>query len=206
MVRNIPVRYTQDMLLKEWPNQGTYDFLYLPICIDRKRNASFCFINFVSEATAAGFQARWQKQRLEHFSARKPLDISAADVQGRDDNLLQIMRNKTFRIKNQYFQPAIFTGSERISMEDFLVSLNWQIKGLKLTKFRRDEQKQEDTPKVGQPEQDDHDNGVGSGLSDSPSAGGADAGDDDGDDVGIQIGASYLTPQVAAWPTSAVAV
>jgi len=145
MVRNIPVRYTQDMLLKEWPNRGTYDFLYLPICIDRKRNASFCFVNFVSEAAAAAFQARWQKQRLEHYSARKPLDISAADVQGRDDNLLQIMRNKTFRIKNLHFQPAIFTGPERISMEDFLVSLNWQIKGMKVTKFRSGEDKREAT-------------------------------------------------------------
>jgi len=130
MVRNIPVRYTQDMLLKEWPNHGTYDFLYLPICIDRKRNASFCFINFVTEAHATAFQAKWQKQRLDHYSARKPLDISAADVQGRDQNLLQIMRNKTFRIKNLHFQPAIFDGLERISMETFLA--NHDIKGLKM--------------------------------------------------------------------------
>merc|ERR1712079_807289 len=150
------------MLLKEWPNNNTYDFLYLPICIDRKRNASFCFVNFVNEAAAAAFQARWQKQRLDHYSARKPLDISAADVQGRDNNLLQIMRNKVFRIKNLHFQPAIFNGDERISMEDFLVSLNWQIKGMKLTKFRRDDGKDDrmidDAAGVGGDDDDDEAN------------------------------------------------
>jgi len=119
MVRNIPMRYTQDMLLVEWPPQGSYDFLYLPICIDKKRNASFAFVNFVTREAAQAFYRRWHKQRLEHYSARKPLDISPADVQGREENLLQIMRNKTFRIRNAHFQPAIFEGNERVSMEAF---------------------------------------------------------------------------------------
>mmetsp|Transcript_22435 Transcript_22435/g.41779 ORF Transcript_22435/g.41779 Transcript_22435/m.41779 type:complete len:474 (-) Transcript_22435:115-1536(-) len=128
MVRNIPVRYTQDMLLKEWPNNGEYDFLYLPICIGRKGNVSFAFINFVTEEAAYEFHARWHKQRLQHFSARKPLDISPAHVQGRDDNLLQIVRNKTFRIRNTHFQPAIFQGTDRINMEDFLERLDARLK------------------------------------------------------------------------------
>lgn len=141
MVRNIPVRYTQDMLLKEWPNRCTYDFLYLPICIDRKRNSSFCFINFVSEAFAIAFQSQWQRHRLDHFTARKPLDISPADVQGRDDNLLQVLRNKTFRIKNVHFLPVLFNGNRRVSIEEFLAGINWELKGMKLTKFQRDDQK-----------------------------------------------------------------
>jgi hypothetical protein len=125
MVRNIPVRYTQDMLLKEWPNDtGMYDFVYLPICIDRKRNASFCFINFVDTESALKFHTAWHKQRLQHFSTRKPLDISPADVQGRDENLLQIVRNKTFRIRNVHFQPAIFDGADRVSMEAFMDGLD----------------------------------------------------------------------------------
>lgn len=129
MVRNIPVRYTQDMLLKEWPNDtGMYDFLYLPICIDRKRNASFCFINFNSQESAIEFQQTWHKKRLANFSTRKPLDISPADVQGRDENLLQILRNKTFRIRNIHFQPAIFKGPERVTMEDFLEELDGRFK------------------------------------------------------------------------------
>merc|ERR1719247_1516737 len=113
------------MLLKEWPNAGeTYDFLYLPICIDRKRNASFCFINFIDTESALDFHKTWHKQRLQFYNTRKPLDISPADVQGRDENLLQIVRNKTFRIRNIHFQPAVFNGTERVSMEEFLEGLD----------------------------------------------------------------------------------
>jgi len=128
MVRNIPPRYTQDMLLKEWPNVGNYDFLYLPICIDKKRNATYAFVNFNDSELAEQFYSTWHKKRLQHFSTKKALDISPADVQGRDDNLLQIVRNKTFRIKNIHFQPAIFDGTERISLDEFLTDLDMRMK------------------------------------------------------------------------------
>jgi len=117
MVRNIPVRYTQEMLLKEWPNKGTYDFLYLPICIKKRCNTSFAFINFISPEEAREFAQKWHHERLLFFSARKPLDISLADLQGLEKNLLQCMNNKTSRIRNIRFQPAVFSGTERVSVE-----------------------------------------------------------------------------------------
>lgn len=123
MVRNIPVRYTQEMLLKEWPNRGTYDFLYLPICIKKKCNTSFAFINFISSELAREFAQRWHHERLLFFSARKPLDISLADLQGLEKNLLQCMNNKTSRIRNIRFQPAVFKGSERVSVESVMKDL-----------------------------------------------------------------------------------
>lgn len=128
MVRNIPVRYTQDMLLAEWPNDEVcrHDFLYLPIAIDRKRNVSFAFVNFVSTAGALAFYSRWQRRRLQHYNTQKPLDISPADVQGRDANLLQVVRHKTFRIRNSHFLPAIFDGKTglRIHIDDLRDSLD----------------------------------------------------------------------------------
>lgn len=120
MVRNIPVRYTQEMLLKEWPNKGTYDFLYLPICIKKKCNASFAFINFLTPEAAQAFAEKWHHERLVFFSSRKPLDISLADLQGLEKNLLQCMNNKTSRIRNVRFQPAVFKGDERISVDEVL--------------------------------------------------------------------------------------
>jgi len=121
MVRNIPVRYTQDMLLKEWPNDdGSYNFLYLPICIKRKCNASYCFINFVTPQAALAFATLWHHKRLMCFSSRKPLDISLADLQGLDANLSSCMRNKTSRIRNSHFQPVLFVGKRRVSIEEYL--------------------------------------------------------------------------------------
>eukprot|EP00441_Pelagodinium_beii_P017714 CAMPEP_0197672612 /NCGR_PEP_ID=MMETSP1338-20131121/79302_1 /TAXON_ID=43686 ORGANISM="Pelagodinium beii, Strain RCC1491" /NCGR_SAMPLE_ID=MMETSP1338 /ASSEMBLY_ACC=CAM_ASM_000754 /LENGTH=300 /DNA_ID=CAMNT_0043252741 /DNA_START=203 /DNA_END=1102 /DNA_ORIENTATION=- len=118
MVRNIPVRYTQEMLLKEWPNDdASYNFLYLPICIKRKCNASYCFINFVSHQAAVSFAANWHHKRLACFSSRKPLDISLAELQGLQTNLSSCMRNKTSRIRNSHFQPVLFAGKQRINIE-----------------------------------------------------------------------------------------
>lgn len=130
MVRNIPGRYTLDMLLKEWPNtDGAYDFLYLPMSIERKRNVSFCFLNFVTFNDAVNFAAKWQRRRLEHFRTRRPLDISAADLQGREENITQILTAKVYRIRNVHFQPAIFVGPVRVTLEKYLENHNLKLAG-----------------------------------------------------------------------------
>lgn len=47
MVRNIPVLYTQEMLLEEWPSDGSWDFLYLPRSNSGagRFNLTYAFIN-----------------------------------------------------------------------------------------------------------------------------------------------------------------
>jgi hypothetical protein len=85
VVRNIPSRYTAEMLLEEWPIMGTYDILYLPTHAARNRCAGYAFINFTSSAAAHAFRDTWRKQHLDHFrsSKNKALSISFS-VQGRD--------------------------------------------------------------------------------------------------------------------------
>merc|ERR1712059_101446 len=70
MIRNVPVLYTREMLLEEWPNQGTFDFLYLPFSCSTQRNLSYGFVNFTSEAAARAFVGKWQKKRLPRFTSR----------------------------------------------------------------------------------------------------------------------------------------
>lgn len=116
MIRNIPVLYTQEMLLMEWPNVNTYDFLYLPFSCNMQRNLTYAFVNFTSEAAASNFKNTWQKMRLAHYMTRKPLNISYADLQGRDENLLQLKKKRFWRIKVKQCQPIIFENGERISL------------------------------------------------------------------------------------------
>lgn len=94
MIRNVPVMYTQELLLEEWPNDGTYDFLYLPRSGAGRWNLSYAFINFVSEAYAVKFKDQWQKKRLANFSSKKPLNISFAEVQGLEANLAQLKKKR----------------------------------------------------------------------------------------------------------------
>jgi len=118
MVRNVPVMYTQEMLLLEWQNVGAYDFLYLPRT--GQTNLSYAFINFVSEAHAMAFKAQWHKKRMAHFTSRKPLNISFADVQGLEANILQLKKKRVRRIELRQCQPFITKGGRQFELAEAL--------------------------------------------------------------------------------------
>jgi hypothetical protein len=123
MIRNVPVLYTRDMLAAEWLNEGTYDLLYLPYCCNTQRNLSYAFINFTSEAAALTFVQKWQKQRLAHFSSRKPLNISFADVQGLEPNLLELKKKRVNRVKVEQCQPLIFSQGRAVPMVEAFAAI-----------------------------------------------------------------------------------
>jgi len=123
MIRNVPVLYTREMLLQEWPNEATYDFLYLPYSCSMQRNLSYAFVNFTSELAATAFMQQWQKKRLAHYTSHKPLNISFADVQGRDSNLWQLKKKRVKRIKINQCQPMIFENGHRVPLVDALKTL-----------------------------------------------------------------------------------
>lgn len=106
MIRNIPQLYTQEDLALEWPNNGTYDFFYMPISF--KGNKTYAFINFTTPESALAFKEKWDKKRLRRFQARRTLNISCADVQGQDANLWQLRKGQQWRLKNKECQPLIF--------------------------------------------------------------------------------------------------
>jgi len=118
MIRNVPVLYTRDMLAAEWANEGTYDFLYLPYCCNSQKNLSYAFLNFTSATAALAFVQKWQKKRLARFSSRKPLNISFADVQGLEPNLLELKKKRVNRVKVEQCQPLIFSNGRVVPMAE----------------------------------------------------------------------------------------
>jgi hypothetical protein len=120
MIRNIPTWYTQEMLLNEWPNDGTYNLLYLPFCFRTKKNLAFAFVNFTRAEYAEAFRERWHKKGLQQHTSRKLLDVSVADVQGQFDTLQKVTKHKSCRIRNAHYQPAIFVNDKRLTVEEYL--------------------------------------------------------------------------------------
>lgn len=125
MVRNIPLLYTLEMLLEEWPNSGEYDFLYLPFSCLMRRNLSYAFINFASHESGVIFKERWQKKRLARSTARRPLNISYAEVQGLEANLKQLKAKRASRrTKTLRHQTAVFKDGVLVSLAEVFKNLD----------------------------------------------------------------------------------
>lgn len=100
MLRNIPNRYTRDMLIQRL-DQGfkeQYDFVYLPIDFNSKCNVGYAFINFRTPAACQRFFTDFNgvktKLCLPGFSSQKVCEVSYARVQGRDANMENLKDDK----------------------------------------------------------------------------------------------------------------
>jgi len=117
MVRNIPLAYTQEMLLLEWPVDGQYDFLYVPRSHRGPSHLGYAFINFVSEELALEFRRRWHGKSLAHAEPNaRHLSILAADVQGFDANLRQLKKKRVCRITQPEWRPILVRDGCRIEL------------------------------------------------------------------------------------------
>jgi hypothetical protein len=89
MMRNLPNKYTQRMLLTEI-NQtgflGTFDFLYLPIDPETNANRGYAFLNFVNSAFAWMFKMSYEGRKMNRFNSNKVASVMRATLQGFDAN------------------------------------------------------------------------------------------------------------------------
>ncbi|CAM6026231.1 unnamed protein product [Sphagnum balticum] len=123
MIRNIPNKYSQAMLLQlldrhclhsnlhlEDPNEpeSAYDFVYLPIDFKNRCNLGYAFVNFTTvEATKRLYKA-FHAQQWEAFNSRKVCQVSYARVQGRVA-LEEHFRNSRFACDNDEYLPLCFS-------------------------------------------------------------------------------------------------
>eukprot|EP00403_Amphidinium_massartii_P026110 CAMPEP_0178405276 /NCGR_PEP_ID=MMETSP0689_2-20121128/18316_1 /TAXON_ID=160604 /ORGANISM="Amphidinium massartii, Strain CS-259" /LENGTH=435 /DNA_ID=CAMNT_0020026287 /DNA_START=120 /DNA_END=1424 /DNA_ORIENTATION=- len=116
MLRNIPNRYTRDMLVnrlnEKFDNQ--YDFVYLPIDFNSKCNVGYAFINFRSPHACQLFTAEFHNVKTRHclpgFSSQKVCEVSPARVQGRDANMENLRDEKFIEklVERPEWQPLFF--------------------------------------------------------------------------------------------------
>lgn len=89
MMRNIPNKYTQRMLLTEVNEAGflgTFDFIYLPIDPETSANRGYCFLNFIAPGSAWLFKMTYEGRAMNHFNSNKVVSVNPATLQGFEAN------------------------------------------------------------------------------------------------------------------------
>jgi hypothetical protein len=85
MMRNLPNKYSQQMLLQEINEAGfqaTFDFMYLPIDPDTKANRGYAFFNFIDPSFSWMFKMYFEGRKIGCFNSSKVVSVSAATLQG----------------------------------------------------------------------------------------------------------------------------
>eukprot|EP00435_Cladocopium_sp_Y103_P043006 s66_g12.t1 len=89
MVKNVPVKYTQRKLLREFLSAGFHgkmDFIYLPIDPRSRCSRGFAFCNFSSPEVTQEFFSTFHKKFLNSYDSEVPLEVAAAEIQGFEAN------------------------------------------------------------------------------------------------------------------------
>ena len=114
MVRNIPNKYTQQMLLSEFDSNGhgpgIIDFFYLPIDFKNRCNRGYAFINFVNYKDILGFHRRYFGKHWRTFNSDKICDITYARIQGKDA-MLKRFENSALMEKDDEYKPLVFASN-----------------------------------------------------------------------------------------------
>lgn len=89
MMRNLPNKYTQRMLLTEINEAGflgSFDFLYLPIDPETSANRGYAFLNFIDASFAWLFKMANEGNKMKRFNSSKVVSVMPATLQGFDAN------------------------------------------------------------------------------------------------------------------------
>eukprot|EP00397_Hematodinium_sp_SG-2012_P034763 GEMP01037312.1.p1 GENE.GEMP01037312.1~~GEMP01037312.1.p1 ORF type:complete len:429 (-),score=83.29 GEMP01037312.1:418-1704(-) len=99
MLRNIPNKYTRQMLIHILNKRfaGQYDFMYLPIDFKNKCNVGYGFINFRTPETCHLFIRHFHgievRKSLPGFNSKKVCEVTPARVQGLIDNVRRLQNS-----------------------------------------------------------------------------------------------------------------
>ncbi|CAE7871009.1 ML4, partial [Symbiodinium necroappetens] len=96
MLRNIPNKYTREMLVKQLNQdfKSRFDFVYLPIDFKNKCNVGYGFINFRTSAACDEFIAKYDgvdvRKCLPGLNSKKVAGVTPARVQGLEENVRRL--------------------------------------------------------------------------------------------------------------------
>jgi hypothetical protein len=124
MIRNIPSRYTQQLLIEELAASGfraCFDFVYLPVDFRNGCSMGYAFANFTDAQDIILFFQRWNGRRWPQFSSRKRCELAFARIQGKNALVEHFQHSRTLLASPPHCRPVIFVsqGARRGEPEPF---------------------------------------------------------------------------------------
>lgn len=113
MIKNIPNKYTQQMLLMTIDKHfaSTYDFFYLPIDFKNKCNVGYAFVNFLDYSVIPAFYREMNGNKWGEFKSEKICAIAYARIQGQAALI-------------QHFQSSSVMSQEDAKIKPLILPLN----------------------------------------------------------------------------------
>ncbi|KAE8716158.1 Terminal EAR1-like 1, putative isoform 2 [Hibiscus syriacus] len=125
MIKNIPNKYSQNLLLNMLDNHcihcneqivnagddqplSSYDFVYLPIDFNNKCNVGYGFVNMTSPQATWRIYKAFHHQHWEVFNSRKICEVTYARVQGLQ-TLKEHFRYSKFPCDMDHYLPVVFS-------------------------------------------------------------------------------------------------
>lgn len=99
MLRNIPNKYTQRMLIDfiEETHRATFDFVYLRMDFKNRCNVGYAFINFIAPQFVISFAKLAKGMQWSHFNTSKICDLTYANIQGRDALIRKFRNSRSYK-------------------------------------------------------------------------------------------------------------
>ncbi|KXS14131.1 hypothetical protein M427DRAFT_354935 [Gonapodya prolifera JEL478] len=109
MIRNIPNKYSQQMLIDfvDETHRGHYDFLYLRIDFKNQCNVGYAFINFIEPSSIVSFAHKVVGRKWSKFNSDKICTLSYANIQGKTA-LIEKFRNSSVMLEDPTYRPKLF--------------------------------------------------------------------------------------------------
>lgn len=120
MLRNLPQNVTQLRFVEELSNTGfagLYDFCYMPSTFRTGTGKGYAFVNLVSADVMSNFVKVWHGARLfGMMSSDTPINVSAAAIQGREENARKWDAPRMRRVRNPALRPLVL--ADGVEYED----------------------------------------------------------------------------------------
>lgn len=110
MIKNIPNKYTQQMLLTTIDRHfaNTYDFFYLPIDFKNKCNVGYAFVNFLDSTVIPALYREMNGNKWEEFKSEKICTITYARIQGRAALIQHFQSSSVMTQEDAKIKPLLF--------------------------------------------------------------------------------------------------